>query len=350
MKQVLYAKYNRTRKPDYQISTKIVKVDGVKYVEKTALREEAVSHIQNIYYNRELVSKMYRGILPCPAVLEHDTIRFDYIQGNTFQHQIEVCMPDIDAVTDAIKQAVERILRNAYDCAEPFRETDQFCAMFGQVDGLEGLPAFSGMDIDPNFENFIDTGEHIYNIDYEWVLKIPIPVSYVKFRIVFYYYCKNHVFFSRHFTVNDYLKACGIEEHMIDRFQQMEESFQQYVHGENREYIYTNHYVKQSHNINALLNQYHDIESELSKKHARIEEQECQIREQECQIREQEHKIDELEQLRVYKTSYEEIVNSKAWKLTGPIRRLFNIPGCVREHGWKYAIRYALSLFGHHTN
>ena len=48
MKKTKYIKYNRTRREEFQIRTCIVEEDGKQYVEKTALNEQAVSHIRSI--------------------------------------------------------------------------------------------------------------------------------------------------------------------------------------------------------------------------------------------------------------------------------------------------------------
>lgn len=42
MKNVLYAKYNRTRKPEFQICTIIYEENGRKWVEKKALTDASI--------------------------------------------------------------------------------------------------------------------------------------------------------------------------------------------------------------------------------------------------------------------------------------------------------------------
>ena len=56
MKQTLFVKYNRTRKPEYQIRTSIVEEDGRRYVEKAALRLEGELHIHSFQKKYEQLS------------------------------------------------------------------------------------------------------------------------------------------------------------------------------------------------------------------------------------------------------------------------------------------------------
>ena len=56
MKQTLFVKYNRTRKPEYQIRTSIVEEDGVRYVEKAALCLERKLHIHSFQQKYELLT------------------------------------------------------------------------------------------------------------------------------------------------------------------------------------------------------------------------------------------------------------------------------------------------------
>ena len=46
MAQTRFVKYNRTRRPEYQIRTSILEEDGVRFVEKAALCPEGELHIE----------------------------------------------------------------------------------------------------------------------------------------------------------------------------------------------------------------------------------------------------------------------------------------------------------------
>ncbi len=66
MKRTLFVKYNRTRKPEFQIRTRILEENGVRYVEKIALCREGESHIRSFAGKRERLA----GINPRLKVLK----------------------------------------------------------------------------------------------------------------------------------------------------------------------------------------------------------------------------------------------------------------------------------------
>ena len=56
MKRTLFVKYNRTRKPEYQIRTRILEEDGIRHVEKLALLEYGESHIRSFEDKYQMLS------------------------------------------------------------------------------------------------------------------------------------------------------------------------------------------------------------------------------------------------------------------------------------------------------
>ena len=69
MKQVQYVKYNKMRREQFQIKTQICVEDGVRFVEKCAVRPQGVEHIRRFadsydLYNQFLADDL--GFSICP--------------------------------------------------------------------------------------------------------------------------------------------------------------------------------------------------------------------------------------------------------------------------------------------
>lgn len=60
MQQVLYAKYNKMRKDEFQIRTAILRGEDGVWVEKSAVRESGTAHIAKL----SLIMKRLRHVLP----------------------------------------------------------------------------------------------------------------------------------------------------------------------------------------------------------------------------------------------------------------------------------------------
>lgn len=113
------------------------------------------------------------------------------------------------------------------------------------------IVSLKASNIDTIFENFIieeSTGK-CRILDYEWVFDFPVPLDYLKYRTIYYYYSKFSGYLSGRISEGAFLEEFGIAGEMAEQFAKMENGFQQFVHGENRKYIYTKNYEKPVHNI-----------------------------------------------------------------------------------------------------
>jgi SAM-dependent methyltransferase len=262
--KVLYAKYNRQRCPEFQISTIIKgRSDGTKYVEKKALRNEAARHICNLKNNYELLNKQYidsgRSFARVlPVEITHDTARFEYVCGQSLEKIINKSLVKYHTNRQEILTAVRNALDRIYPLTltKAFEITQDFEQMFGKIkdnpgyEQLSGLESYSASNIDCIFSNFVqtDSGELVC-LDYEWVFTFPIPVDYLKYRTLSGYYGENRPYLQRYIERGDFLKEFGIDEKLSGIFAAMDDNYQQYVHGKDRRYIYTANYCKKVTNI-----------------------------------------------------------------------------------------------------
>ena len=257
MRRILYKKYNSLRRPRFRLSTQIVEENGQRYVEKEAMCPEAEECLDRIMENYETVRSIYKNIKPVGVEKIGDTLRFDFIRGDNF-------LKDIDFENDPFESIVEK-LNNAFNLMFDYRPeyiqkfvmTEKFEEVFPDCEVSEERKAFSISNIDAIFGNFVVAEDGIFSIDYEWMMDFPIPADYIKFRSLLYLYNEKRVYFlNRDVQPEDLFKAFDFSEDDRKLFLKMEEGFQQYVHGENRKYIYTENYKKKSSTLDDMRNDY----------------------------------------------------------------------------------------------
>ena len=125
--QAVFAKYNRTRKEDFQIRTAILEENGKRYVEKTALTAAAEAHIRSM---REKYEKLI-SVNPAVKVLEphyskdNKAVRFGFLKGKTLAEILGEQITGKKAPVEALKAAMDRVFGQAVLKKEPFTPTDQ---------------------------------------------------------------------------------------------------------------------------------------------------------------------------------------------------------------------------------
>lgn len=373
MDKVVYAKYNRTRVPEYQTVTKIVSQNGIMRVVKEALTKEAYPHILSMHSKYNNLLPLYKMIRPVECHIEDEKVIFDYYDGESVADIIEKDMKSLDEVINNIEKYIDIIFQFNDESIIKFKSDETFENIFGKIEDLDGVPAIYGLDIDLILDNILYIGDDNYIcIDYEWYIDCVIPISFVKYRTLFYFYAKNCAYFNEKMDVTSFLKHFGIEEKMQIIYKNMDDSFQQMVHGIDWVNIYTRNYEKKVHPLKAMMHRYSDIEGimiekdhdiealnaalsqkniEISKKtddiermrydyQVLMEKKALAIRDKDYEISEYRKIIDEKEEevkclrllndnlekkLKANEGVIEEITNSVSWKLTSPIRDILDM-------------------------
>lgn len=245
MKKVIFAKYNRNRRPEFQVSTMIIEKDGVRYVEKKPLCSEAVAHIQSFGRNYDALLNTYKQVEFVKPDYEGEGVSFPFITGTSMVEAIDKHLNEPEKMYDDIEKAMNIIFDYNTDRLKDFQVTDRFVEVFGEFPkSTEGLKSFEVSNIDTIFDNFVMQGDKWYCIDFEWVFDFPIPVDYMAFRTLFFYYNKNSMYLDKKVSLEEFLQRFGISGEDCELYMNMEDNFQQYAHGKNREYIYLRNYSK----------------------------------------------------------------------------------------------------------
>jgi len=258
---VVYARYNRHRLPPFQIETSIVEVNGVKTVIKKALTSEAANHIQAIRSGYDLIqSNLNAGtlVLPSQAAFDASSISFQYIDGKSLDHLLFQAFRKKDKTTFfKIIDDYCALLKKSFRLAERPEISAIISEVFGITtpgqlgNGNGWLPLAA---IDAVFENIIVSGDKHYLIDNEWIFAGALPFDFVVFRSLFYFHQVKYfeIGIEQWVSFAELLELCHVNPGLAKRYQEMDESFQAYVYGQERCYQYKENYKKRQIAVHAL--------------------------------------------------------------------------------------------------
>lgn len=287
MKKVLYTKYNSFRKKEYQIKTTLFEENGKKYINKKALNKDAIEHIERIRSNGKALDKVYKIVKILPSKIDADEIVFDFVQGKTLLDEVGYDLKDIDELVSVVKEKLDIVFDIDDSYIKKFELSDEFSKVFPDC-VPDSLDAYSVSNIDSNLDNFIRCGDDIYSIDYEWVFDFDIPIEYLKYRVLYYFYEQRKAYIKRLVGLEDFIDRFGISRNEQSLYYQMELCFQRFVNKPNGDYWYPVDYYKESISLDDILDEnkrLKDVASEvgnlrdiINKQNVRIEEMRRSVR------------------------------------------------------------------------
>lgn len=227
--KTLFAKYSNDRAEEFSIRTDICRdSQGNRKVRKIPMHSRAEVHLENLCrWQRELdeVCKVRGFAMNQGESLEGGGLELEYIEGETLEEQLDALLDlgQEEEVASRLKAFVESVRQMAQ---EPFVMTEAFAEVFGSVQLPEDGKSMPVTDIDFICRNVI-SGNPLTVIDYEWCFDFPVPVSYLVFRILFYYiYGKGSRTVLEQYGLFSW---AGLGEEEISVYKEMEKSFQQYI-------------------------------------------------------------------------------------------------------------------------
>lgn len=281
MASIKFVKYNRTRREEFQIKTEILEAGGILRVDKSALCEEGIPHISSFPEKyKKLSGQSVRLNYAEPKLMnEGRTAQFCYLKGKTLAEQLVGILSDEgrEAFYEELDRALELILDVKPELTDEFKVTPELIRVFGEAEGLGG-PSFRVSNIDALFENMMVTEDGVFALDYEWVFDFPIPVAFIRFRTLYYFYqsCKSLL----GVTLEAFLASFGVDEGQLFVFLEMERSFQEYVHGENQR-IYLEDYIVETKNAGELV----QMDQELTRIKERADQLQAALSERETVLK-----------------------------------------------------------------
>ena len=185
-----------------------------------------------------------------------------------------------------LKEAMEQVLEVREGYLKPFKRTDEFIAVFGpcaaESGELEADEAFDASNVDCLFENIMVTEYGPCCLDYEWVFFFPIPVRFIRYRMLYYFYEQYRSLLGEA-TLPEFMVNFGIRPEMIPVFGEMEHHFQEFVHGENQK-IYLTNYM---HDVHIIPEDMNEVKRAVEKQRQWVKQLQLEIEEKDLSIRKQ---------------------------------------------------------------
>ena len=243
------------RREQFQIKTQICVEDGVRFVEKSAVRKQGVPHIRRFADSYARMEQFYENVSLLQPSFVGDVMRYDYVEAPTLDEILVQRIAQGEDTLQVLRQALDQLLAVKVDGLVEFAKTDEFTAVFGPAKRAEGQ-ALVVSNIDMLFENIMVKDDKWICLDYEWVFDFPVPVDFVRYRILLYFYRHHEALFEGKMDATGLMERMGIARPMAIQFSKMEKAFQEYVHGENNCYTYMNRYAKKAMDFDKTIYDY----------------------------------------------------------------------------------------------
>ncbi|WHY19023.1 hypothetical protein QNH28_27125 [Paenibacillus sp. G2S3] len=229
-------------------------------MEKHPIYAEGFAHIQKISENYKLLNAVYNNISICSSELFDDHIKFEYIKGQTLNERLLKLTDSYDKISFLAE--LSEITEKMYSSKTktPFNYSDEFESVFGteykQLLSSCNLESFLHSNIDTNFDNIIvsDEDNSWYMVDYEWVFSFPIPIRFIQFRSLLYFYTTNSMMLQEFILFDEILKHFGFTKVEVEVYSDMDNNFIRFISDKGN--LFDN-YAKKSVNL--------DLQAELLK-------------------------------------------------------------------------------------
>ncbi|MBP1991148.1 glycosyltransferase [Paenibacillus eucommiae] len=245
---VLFAKYNRERLPQYQIETAIISSDNGLIARKKALTPVSIAHINQIYINYSLLRETYPTLNLSEAKLEGDSLFLSYITGSYYDNLVIESIINEDRTSlHALLDLFVAFLDRLSVKKDIFISDEAFEKVFATSLSLQETKVLNIANIDLTFDNLVYDADHsIVVIDYEWVFEFAIPAEFILFRSINELNAKYYDYLNGEFSIEFIFEYVGITKEKVELYNNLEQGFQKYVFGEEREYQIANKYLKKS--------------------------------------------------------------------------------------------------------
>ncbi|WP_438348912.1 hypothetical protein ACP8HI_25565 [Paenibacillus sp. FA6] len=254
--KVIYSKYNRERKTQFQIATIHYQNDYETKVKKIPLTTEAFNHIKAIHENSLLLKDVYQNIEVLTGEIIDGCLVYDFIQGTSWDQRLltEVLSGNLVGFIKLLESFNDILTGLQPTGREDFISSDEFNTIFGQSLSLKDQQCVHPANIDFIFDNvfFTEGGTNVL-LDCEWVFPFKIPIKYILFRSIYAFWVKYNVYIEPLISFDDILIKFEIDLELKDIFLTMEEEhFQLYVNGDWYKAGFFGRYVKEVHSLNTV--------------------------------------------------------------------------------------------------
>ena len=251
-----YVKFSGFRSGRFALTTIIGTEGRNKTVSKASSAPESKALIKTIADNCTKLKQQYKNIEVCPCTINGDSTEliFAYIEGKPLSDiMVSLIQAGLkDEVFDML--LLYRSIIFDKDRLKPqlaHDVTPEFTEIFGEYKGVFPFEYIKRTNVDMLFSNLIYNNAGNYTIiDYEWVIDFPIPVKFVYYRGIKYFF-QDYKYKQLHcLTLDESFELFGISKDDIATFDSMDYGFRDYVCGKN--HLVYNRYRKQMQSFLSL--------------------------------------------------------------------------------------------------
>lgn len=181
-----YLKFSDERNRRFSIKTEIFSDNDTKKVYKYAIFDEGKEHLQHVFDSQIMLKKYYPEVEICQAWKMDDRLEFEFVEGNLLLD----CY--VTAMHEGNVAEYERLLKfhKSIACGSDenqcdFQESEAFKAWFGSADAYKGTQGMVYSNFDAIAGNVILRGEKPVFIDYEWTMDFVMPQELVVYHCVY---------------------------------------------------------------------------------------------------------------------------------------------------------------------
>lgn len=308
---IKYVSYGITRQKKYRIKT-VMKENAVY---KNANSKEAISHIENIARNIEVLNACN---IACLDSFENNTIVSKYLKNAISYDEVLMKVYKENGLTKTIEKMKEfkaDVLDKLH--AEPSNKQTVF-EKYGinLNENLKARMKFTKNGIvDLIFQNCLVENERLYAYDQEWYEE-NVPIEFILYRAVFYF-----TELKKIEDVNKIYEALEIKD-FVKVFEELENKLQASIVDEN---LWKLH-IKSTESFAGSSNIIENYKNQVLEANKHSEELENVVEEYKKQIAELNSRIGEKDvQLENYANELRAIANSISWKITKPIRSISGV-------------------------
>lgn len=221
LSNVVFAKYDRIRKEQYEISTIIFREENQKKVKKTALSPAGKIHIEKMMDNKCNIPnlEMVKG------VLKQNSYITDYIEGQDVEVILYQYRNNADKFIEKVKEIINLYLQPEKSDLHPFVISEEYKELFGE-NVPENACSLKYTNIDLIFSNLrMGKDGKVYCIDNEWIFDFPIPYEYVIWRAVSQLYSKYMIYLKNKVSKVEFMERVGLNIKNLDIYIGMEKRF-----------------------------------------------------------------------------------------------------------------------------
>ncbi len=221
---VLFARYSRSRLPQYRIETRIVETAAGIVVRKRALEPSGAAHVAAIVAHHQALQVLTGPLRVPQATLRDGAAEVRYVAGTSLESIL------VDALLRHDREGARTAVGLFASLVRDLSSPSNGVRGFGD-DGTPGLVLTSGI-LDLTLDNLICDAEGVWwLIDVEWRRSDPVSADFVLSRGLENFVWKRHALIAGVLDPQELFDRAGIEAARRGEFLARERNFQVLVRG-----------------------------------------------------------------------------------------------------------------------